>query len=167
MTARLVVSPWLLVLLVSCKKEAPPPPPEPAGASVEPDRLPPGQLLEGDEKVFDLALPVGSTIEAVFQGSASVFGSYAPEDLAAYLKPRLRSSHVEMAGDKIVFPKAEVRGREGRIFRVEIGSFRGGTQLRLRDITPARAEPGLTEEERWRQVGMTPDGRLIDQNSME
>lgn len=167
MTARLVLSLWLLALVLGCKKEAPPPPPPPTEAPVEPDRLPPGQLLQGDEKVFELSLPVGSTVEAIFKESASVRGDYAPEDLAAYLKPRLRSSHVEMAGDKIVFPKAEVRGREGRIFRVEIAAFRGGAQLRLRDITPARAEPGLTEEERWRQVGMTPDGRLLDQNSME
>lgn len=154
--------------LAGCKKEAPPPPPSPVNEKPpEPDRLPAGQLMEGDQVAFKLSLPVGSTIEAIFRESVSVRGEYPPEDLAAYLKTRLRSGHVEMAGDKIVFPKAQVRAGDDRIFRVEIGPVPGGAQLRMRDITPARAEPGLTEEERWRQVGMTPDGRLIDAENLK
>lgn len=157
----------LVLGLGGCKKKAPPPPAPAALAPSEPDRLQPEQLLEGDQKVFHLALPVSSTIEAIFRESVSVRGEYAPEDLAAYLKSRLRSGHVEMAGDKIVFPKAQVRGGDERLFRVEIGPLRGGAQLRMRDITPAPADPNLTEEERWRQVGMTPDGRLLDPHNLK
>jgi hypothetical protein len=32
----------------------------------------------------------------------------------------------------------------------------------IRDITPPPLTPGLTEEQRWEQVGLNPDGTLKD-----
>lgn len=156
------------VLMLACRKEVPPPPDsELAPAPSSPDRLPRGELLEGDTRIFGVPLPVDATVEAAFRWSASARGPWSPEDLAAYLKPRLVTDHVEIAGRKILFPRARVRAGGDTILRIEVDSFRGGAILHLRDITPPPVQPNLTEEERWRAVGMTPDGRLLDPHGME
>lgn len=155
-------------LSTSCKDPPQKPPTEVAAPDAPaPDRLTPGQLLEGDDEVFGLRLPEHTTLLAVFRTSASVEGPYDPLDLAAYLKPRLDASHVEMAGDHILFPKARIRGAKDELFRIEIAPAPRGTSLQLRNITPLRAEQGLSEAERWRKAGLAPDGRLLDPNGME
>lgn len=155
-------------LAAGCKE---PPHRPPAEVAIQeppaPDRLTPGQLLEGDDEVFGLRLPEHTTLLAVFRTSASMEGPYDPLDLAAYLKPRLDASHVEMAGEHILFPKARIRGGKDEIFRIEVAKAPRGASLQLRNITPPRAEQGLSEAERWRKVGLTPEGELLDPHGME
>jgi hypothetical protein len=139
----------------------------PVPAPPAPDRLAPGQLLEGDQVVFGLRLPERTRLAAVFRDSLSAEGPYSPEDLAAYLKPRLDVAHVEMAGARILFPRARIRGAKADIYRVELIPSGQGTTLRLRNITPPPAEQGLSEAERWRRVGLTPSGELIDPHGLE
>ncbi len=37
----------------------------------------------------------------------------------------------------------------------------------IKDITPPPLEPGLTDEERWKKAGLTPDGKPIDPKKLE
>lgn len=151
----------------ACKERPQQEAPAAVAPAPAPDRVEPGQLLEGDQAVFGLALPESTKLLAVFRESASAEGPYAPEDLAVFLKSRLEVSHVEMAGTKILFPKARVKGNADRFLRVEILRAGTGSELRVRDVTPPPAEKGLSEEERWRKAGLTPSGQLLDPNGME
>jgi hypothetical protein len=52
-------------------------------------------------------------------------------------------------------------GRQLNI-RVESGPAGNGTLLTIRDVTPPVIDPSLTEEQRWKQVGIAPGGRIAD-----
>ena len=41
----------------------------------------------------------------------------------------------------------------------------GRVEMVVRDRTPPPVEEGLTEEERWRQAGMTPDGKVLPEQA--
>ena len=140
---------------------APPP------APVTPDRLPPGELLEGTIQVFHFPLPKAMRLDASFGDSAFAIGEVELQALTEYVKDRVITRHVEIIDGRTVFPSVNIRGGDDRRFRVEIVMQGTVAHLTLRDITPAPFVPGLTESQRWEKAGLTPNGELIDRNNLE
>lgn len=159
---------WLPACSRASKDTAPAPPSvQEAPQPNTPDRLPPGRLLEGTEEAFGLVLPRKLTVQARFPEEVQAAGEVNSGDLIDFVKDRVLSDHVEMAGDHVVFPKVSVKAAEGRVVRVEIFGKGQKTWLRIRDLTPPKAAEGLTEEERWKRAGLTPKGQLVDPSQME
>lgn len=157
----------------ACNEEEAPlaPPPAPIAAppqATTPDRLPPGELMEGTEEAFGLPLPKKMRIDAAFRDSVHAIGSVDPGVLSNYVRQRVLVSHVEMADKRFVFPAVRIRGGDkDKIYRIEVQDRGHQSKLVVRDITPAPKVEGLTEAERWERAGMTPNGRLIDPNTLE
>lgn len=136
--------------------------------ATSPDRLPPGELLEGEARAFGLPLPRDMTLDSITKHTAHVRGRVRPEALGEFLRARVLVQHVEMAEKKLVFPKAQVRGDpKGTILRLEIIDEGISTHLVVRNLMGPPAIEGLSEEERWRRAGMQPDGKLIDPQRLE
>jgi hypothetical protein len=158
----------ILVLLESGCRKAPPPPPSeeaPPAAAPAPDRIGPGQLIEGNQELLGLRLPEKAELDAVFKKSGEAHGPFPLEDLAAYVQARTNARHAEMAGGRIVFPRVTVTGQK-RLLRIELELREASTFIHIRDITPPPTEPGLSEAERWRRAGFHPDGRPLDPESL-
>lgn len=172
------VGAWLAALLVApsgCRsKRAPeservvvraPPPPPPTQVEEEAppvDQVLPDELAEGKEQAFGLTLPRLVRVTMRFDDVVFATTSAQADKVANYVRRRVIADRVETGPTKTVFAGATVRGHPGPLLAVEVISRRGVTELQVRDVTPKPATPGLSQKDRWRAVGLNPDGTLID-----
>ena len=140
------------------------------------DRLAPGELEPGDEIAFGLPIPKGMRVVRRFDDSTHAKGKVDHDELVAYLKRRLATSHLTYKPDKVVFPEVRLRnepengtaqGAQDTTLRVEVWADRDMTWLRVTDTTVPPLVEGLTEAERWRRAGMHPDGSPLDPDSLK
>lgn len=160
-----------LVGAPGCKRteKAPPPPPAPPRASA--DRLAKGEIPEGRERAFTLPLPLHSTIKARFPASVHVASPHTQEELANFVKMRVKDGTTTSGASETRFDKVVVAKDPSKLLSIQVrsapltGEFK--SQLVVTDITPPPEEPGTTDVDRWRKAGLTPDGKLIDPKHME
>ena len=143
-----------------------------ARASAKPrkpvDRLAPGELAEGNEKVFGLAVPRGMKLERQFVGAAHMVGRVKPEDVANYVRERVEVERVEIGAARTVFPRVYIKGDLSRkVFRIEVVADGATTKLVIKDLTRPKAPEGLSEAERWRRAGFSPDGKPLNPKKLE
>jgi hypothetical protein len=132
------------------------------------DHLAPGELAIGDSDVFGLPVPREMQVLGRAPDSAILLGEVTPEALAEFVRDRVVVSHVEVSPERTVFPNAKIKdGPPDRVFRIEVTPDRRYSRLTLRDVTPVQPKPGLTDAERWRRAGFSPDGRPLDLKRLE
>ena len=152
------------------KKQAPTPTAASAVASTLPvDHLAPDELAPGKTEVHGFPVPKGMTIESRLLDRVYLRGRVSPEGLANYVRQHVTVSHVEIAAARTVFPQARIKaGPQDRIFNLEVLPDRNGTRLAIVDVTPPPPPPpGLSDAERWRAAGLTPDGKPLDMKKLE
>ena len=154
--------------LTGCQKrreptelEVPAPPP-PTTPQLPVDRTLPGELAEGTEKAFGLALPRVVNVRARFTDVVVGLCEVPSDKVANYVRQRVSASKVETGPTKTVFSHAIVRGHPGVELAIEVLAHGGSTEIQVRNLPMEQAVPGLTDEERWRAVGLGPDGKLLD-----
>lgn len=105
-------------------------------------------------------------MKGAFAEVAYLEGNVLPEALSNYVRDRVELERVEIGAARTLFPSARIRGGpDGHVFDIEVVA--GGnhpTRLVVRDVTPkgVNAPPDLSDAERWRQAGRTPDGKPLD-----
>ncbi|MGO8992344.1 MAG: hypothetical protein ACLQVI_03375 [Polyangiaceae bacterium] len=127
------------------------------------DHLVPGELLEGTESAFGLKLPRGTVVENAFPQQVFARCGAKATDVANYIRPRVSMGTVAVGAASTIFERVQVASNPGRelVIRVEDGPLGTGSRITVRDVTPPPVDPTLTDEQRWRQVGMTPGGGHI------
>jgi hypothetical protein len=169
--ALLLVGSWWT--LAACSKEQSAPraaSSADAPAATRPlDHLAPDELAPGKAEVYGFAVPLGMEVESRIADRAYVSGRVSPEALANYVREQLIVSHVEIGAARTVFPMARIKGGPAdRVFTFEVLPDGPRTRLVIKDVTPPPPPPpGLTDAERWRAAGLTPDGRPLDPKSLE
>ncbi|HVK65065.1 MAG TPA: hypothetical protein VM694_11340 [Polyangium sp.] len=159
-----------LVLLAACRGEGERPAPVGASSATpppRPDQLAPGELAEGPVDAFGLKLPRAMTVTAQFPDAFFARGSLRAEDVAAYVKERVVSAQVESAAPKTVFRGATAKSAPAHVLDIEILVRDDHTEIVVRDVTRPPAKDGLSEEERWRELGLTPQGQPLDPTKLE
>ena len=132
------------------------------------DRLAPGELAPGDGEVFGVPVPRGMEVTGRFRDSALVVGDVAPEAVANYVRDYVDARNVEIGAARTIFPSVTIKnGDPDRTYRIEVVRDRRETKLLISDITPPPKVEGLTDAERWRQAGLTPEGKPLDPKSLE
>ncbi len=133
------------------------------------DHLAPDELAAGKLEVFGFPVPRGMEIQNRFPDRAYLIGRVSPEALANYVNEQVVVSHVEIGVARTVFPMARIKGGPpDRLFELEVLPDNAGTRLVIIDITPPPPPPaGLTDAERWRAAGLTPDGHPLDMKTLE
>lgn len=168
---------WILLLALSsgvatsCSKPASPVPD--AGLPAAPvasraDRLDPLEVPEGDRQAFALKVPRGMSV--IYDGPDEVqaTGMITPERLANYVRKRVVVDGVELGSARTVFDRARVVGDDsGRLVRIEVISQQVGTMLVVKNLSPPKADPNATPEERWKKFGRDPSGKLLDPTTKE
>lgn len=164
---------WAACLLcVSCELKPEPPSgsrPALARASAKPiDRLAPDELGAGNAEVWGFVVPREMRVEHRYQDVTHLVGPVKPDAVANYVRERVLVSHVEIGAARTVFPNARIKaGSAERVYELEVIPEPGITRLVIRDTTPPKIIPGLTDAERWRQAGLTPEGRPLDPKAFE
>jgi hypothetical protein len=139
-----------------------------ASSAITPDRLEPGELAAGKLAVFGFLVPRQMTVERRFHDEAYLTGTVSAPALAAYVRKQVTASHIEMTGARTIFEQARINGGDPqRVYRFEILPEGTRTTLLVRDVTPPPTVQGLSDEERWKRAGMTPDGKLANPKTLE
>jgi hypothetical protein len=157
---------WALVIaasLLSCHRPTSGAAPA-ASASAAPDHLAPGELVEGPLRALDLRLPVGMQVREAFTSVVYAWGPVDPMQLANYVRGHVKGGSISVGAAATVFDHVTVPANPKRLLRVRVETAGVGrsAQLEVRDVTPPPQAPAADEAERWRRIGMTPDGKLID-----
>lgn len=158
-----------LALGVGCKK--PPPPPTTTDAGPPHDHLAPGEIAEGREKAFSLALPRESRILLKMPNAIQVESFLRPEELSNFVRARVKTTMIAAGADGTTFDQAVVPAEPNRILQIEVRPAQPSprnarSSMMIRDVTPLPAPPKVSDEEAWKNVGRTPDGKPLDQNHM-
>lgn len=169
--ARLSTAVFLALTLAQACSHSDSPSPTAAPSSSRPkkpvDRLEPGELPEGTLSAFDLKLPRGMKIRTRGPFEILAEGRLPAEAVSNYVRKRIKAETIELGAARTVFNQALVLGESQRRVEVAVISFGHTTRLVIRDLTPVKIEPGLSDEERWGRFGFTKDGQLIDPLHMD
>ncbi|HEX3776823.1 MAG TPA: hypothetical protein VHV51_20265 [Polyangiaceae bacterium] len=154
----------------SCRHKPSPVPPDsaPSASSAPVDRLAPDELAVGTSEIWGLTLPRRMHVEHQFPELAYAIGPVTADALANYVRDRVIVSHVEIGAGRTIFPNARIKGGPpDHFYELDVIPEPNGTRLQIQDLTPVKVVPGLSDEERWRQAGLTPQGRPLDMKKFE
>jgi hypothetical protein len=128
------------------------------------DHFGPGELLEGNERAFGLALPRGTHIDSAFPQQVLASTDAKATDVANYIRTRVSMGTVKVGAASTMFDRVQVPALPSHelVIRVEEGPMGNGSRITLRDVTPPPVDPGLSDEERWRQAGLKGPGQAAD-----
>lgn len=116
----------------------------------------------GTEKAFGIPVPRELHVKARFSKSVHLAGRAKAADLTEYFRGYVLVDHLELSGTETIFPLVRIKGaNDKRVFRITISEIgKTDSEVIIEDVTPPPPTPGLTEDQRWEQVGMNPDGTL-------
>lgn len=157
--------------IAGCKGKSPAPDngaqtPPPA-ATAPADQLAPGELALGKEEAFGLVLPRRMQIEARFPDAVFAHGQIPAEQVANYIRKYIIAERVETGPAKTIFEKATLKEKPAAQLHIEVIAQGALTQLVVRNESRAPAKEGLSEEERWKELGLTPQGQVLDPTQLE
>jgi hypothetical protein len=165
----------LAALAVSCRKE---PVPEsapaqiavaavPSASAVPADHLAPDELVEGTGRAFGVVLPRVLQVEGTFRDVVFASGEVAVHPLVKYFRTRVTDGSLREGDEAATFEHVHVPGNTDLDLTLHVRTVRGMARVEFRDTTP-RSQPALADDAaRWRRVGMTPEGRLLDPTHLE
>lgn len=160
----------LALAAAGCKtKEEPKPAPAPSSTAA-PDQLN-GEIPEGRERAYTLPLPLHSEIRARFKDSVHVGVGYSREDVANFIRARVKDGKTTSGAALTRFDNVVVTKDPTKHLTIEVmpapmtSNFR--SQLIISDVTPVPEPPGMTDADRWKQLGLTPEGKPLDPNRLE
>jgi hypothetical protein len=86
------------------------------------------------------------------------------------VRKRVDVRHVELAASRTVFSNARIVGAPPEnLYRIEVIPRGRRTKLAVHLLNPPEppAVKGLSEAERWRRAGLTPDGKQLNPQELE
>ncbi|HEX8795690.1 MAG TPA: hypothetical protein VF765_32290 [Polyangiaceae bacterium] len=132
------------------------------------DHLAPEELVEGTEQAFGLTLPRGVHIESSDKGDVHAVGLVTLHALVKYLRQHVQESDLEEGDTYADLRKVKVHGKPGLLYTIHLApaGFRG-TSLLMQDVTPVPAADLPNEAERWKAVGLSPTGKVLDPTHLD
>jgi hypothetical protein len=168
----------LAIALAACARghkdegpQASPAPPTQAGApqpSAAPaDHLAPGELAEGTHGAFGVTLPRDLQVRESYPDVVSATGPVSVHGLVRYLSARLEGGSLREGTEAATFEHVAARGKPEPELLVRVTSVFGGSRLEIHKVTHVPVANLPDEPSRWRQVGLTPQGKVIDPSHLE
>ncbi|MFO0571647.1 MAG: hypothetical protein U0263_38825 [Polyangiaceae bacterium] len=106
-------------------------------------------------------------LDRMYPDQAFLLGPVSAEALATTARARAGGTRRNRAA-RTVFPAVHIKaGKPDRVHRFEVLKDGPGAKLVVKDITPPPITPGLSDEERWKKAGLTPQGKPLDPKKLE
>lgn len=154
-----------------CKSKEAPSDPNGVASARPADHLGKGEIPEGREHAFSLPLPLRSQVKIRFNDNVQVVSPHTHEELSNFVRARVKSGKVLVGTTMTTFEDVVVPSDPTRHLKIEIRQLTtmDGTrsEMVVRDITPPPSDPNETDADRWRKVGLTPDGKLLDPKHLQ
>jgi hypothetical protein len=128
------------------------------------DRLAPGELVPGDKKAFSILLPKDLIINQAFANAVFASGPMSASDLANYVRARVREGTVNVGATSTIFDRVKP-AEDAKLtlsIRIHPGPMGQGAHIELRNVTPPALPDLPTTADRWKEFGLSPDGKLLD-----
>jgi hypothetical protein len=127
------------------------------------DRLSPGELAESSQLAFGFPVPKGMRIDRAFPDAVHLVGEVPAAELVSYVQKHAQVNGAELAGKMMHFDHVRIPSQKApREYSFDVVQTGQKVQLIIKDVTPRQTEPGLSDEERWRQAGLKPNGEALD-----
>jgi hypothetical protein len=136
-------------------------------APVPADHLAPGELLEGTDTAFDVTLPRGLHVDGRFVDLVLAGGPFSVPQLVGYFRAHVQSGDLSEGPASATFDHVTAPGHPNRPLSVHILKAGDGAHVDIRDVTPPKVAPLPDETARWKNVGLTPNGRLVDPTHLD
>jgi hypothetical protein len=139
-------------------------PVEPPPSARPADRLAPGELIPGDKKAFTILLPRDVKVDQALTNVVFASSQVSASDLANYVRARVRDGTVNVGATATVFDQVKAVDDPIRTLFIRIlpGPSGRGARIEVRDVTPPTFPALSSTAERWKQFGLSPDGKFID-----
>jgi hypothetical protein len=88
--------------------------------------------------------------------------------LVKYLRAHVQESDLDEGDQYADLHKVKLHGKPGALYEMHLSpaGFRG-TMLLMQDVTPTAAPDLPNEAERWKAVGLTPNGKVLDPTHLD
>ena len=141
----------------------------PSASPAPVDHLAKGELLESGEKALTLPVPRGMHVDHAFREAVYLSGPVSPEDLANFVRSRVREGTVTSGASATMFEGVRVAAAPDKVLNIRVS--RSDTSLdgslTVTDVTPGPAVNLPDEASRWRAAGLTPSGELLDPKNLQ
>ena len=104
----------------------------------------------------------GMQVTQSFVDLVTATGPVSVPSLARYLGARLEGGTLREGKEAATFEHVAARGKPDPELLVKITATFGGARLEIHKVTHQQVHLLPDEEARWRQVGLTPQGKIID-----
>jgi hypothetical protein len=159
----------LLGLLAACSKpsttteELPASPVVGSARALPADHLASDELVEGKEQAFGVILPRGLTVDERHIEVVKATGTMNAHALVKYFQAHLIGGSLREGERSATFEHVRASGTPPDTdLAIHIATFVQKTTVDV-SATPIVAAPVLPDEEsRWREVGLTPEGKVLD-----
>jgi hypothetical protein len=131
------------------------------------DHLAPGELLEGTEHAYGVALPQGLHVDYTFASEVLASGQLTVHPLVQYFQARLNGGGLREGAGSATFEDVKASTGRGPPLTIHIAQVRDSVRVSVHDDTPPRVTPLPDEAARWKQVGLTPSGRIADPTHLD
>jgi hypothetical protein len=139
--------------------------PQPSAVPV--DHLEPGELVEGTQSALGVTLPRVLDVRESYVDLVSAFGPVSVHALVRYLTAHLDGGSLREGAEAATFEHVSARGKPEQELLVRVTSEFGGSRLEIHKVTHPAGSSLLDEASRWRQVGLTPQGKVLDPSHLE
>jgi hypothetical protein len=132
-----------------------------------PDHLAPGELVEGNERAFGIALPRDVRVTQSFVDLVAATEPASVHAVTQYLSARLEGGTLREGKESATFEHVTARGKPEPELIVKITSVFAGSRLEIQKVTHQQVRLLPDEEARWHEVGLTPQGKVLDPRHAE
>jgi hypothetical protein len=139
----------------------------PQASAMPVDHLAPGELAEGAQSALGVTLPRDLQVRESYVDLVSAFGPVSVHSLVRYLTAHLDGGSLREGAEAATFEHVSARGKPEPELLVHVTSEFGGSRLEIHKVTHPPGSPLLDEPSRWRQVGLTPQGKVLDPSHLE
>jgi len=132
------------------------------------DHLGQDELLEGKERAFGIALPRDLVVERRYPDTVYASGPMTVRALVLYFAPRLQGGSLRESATVATFERVGAPGLPPDTeLTLHLALAVGKTTLTISSTTYPPAPVLPDEESRWRQTGLTPNGKILDPTHLD
>jgi hypothetical protein len=132
-----------------------------------PDHFAINELPLGPDKAFSLPLPRGARVVTEYD-EVQVFTGYSPEVLANFVRYHVQGGKVVVGANSTQFDEVFAKEDAQKALFIDVRAadgIHGASQMIVR--AARGGDPSVPNDEHFKRLGLTPDGKLADPKHLQ